>query len=315
MTNLIRFGIRNQQVLKRAVLGHPILRLGYRLKHLLRANTRKGSRRNISAHYDLGNDFYRLWLDPSMTYSSAVFDGDNSRSLESAQREKYQQVLANSGAQKGDIVLEIGCGWGGFAEHAASAGVNVHGITLSREQLAFADNRMQKAGLDQSVELELRDYRDLTGEYDHIVSIEMLEAVGEEYWPVYFVKLKQLLRPKGRAVIQVITIDDDYFDEYRKRTDFIQQHIFPGGLLPSVARLQSLSADHQLKVLKVKPFGKDYAETIRRWQQKFEATTQTILDQGFDDSFLRLWRCYFNYCEAGFDEGRINVVHLVLENG
>jgi len=312
LTALIRLGIQNQQALDQAIHGNRLLTLGYRIRHLLRFNSRRGSARNIGLHYDLGNDFYRLWLDSSMTYSSARFNGDLAGDLKIAQQAKYRQTISFSGAEAGDSVLEIGCGWGGLAEHAATRGIRVQGVTVSREQLVHARERLSKAGLASMVELELRDYRDIDGQYDHIVSIEMLEAVGERYWQTYFQKLNALLTPGGSAAIQTIVIDDAHFEQYRSGTDFIQQYIFPGGMLPSPAKLQHLAAANGFRIERSEYFGPDYAETLRRWRNKFEENLESIRQQGFDDRFIRLWRMYLAYCEAGFDEGRIDVAQLQL---
>ncbi len=307
---LVRLGIANQHALEQAIHGNPLMRLFHRIRHRFNANTRRGSRRNIQAHYDLGNDFYRLWLDPSMTYSSALFADRQGQSTESAQAAKYQRILDLSEAKPGDTILEIGCGWGGFAEHAARQGIRVHGITLSREQLAFTRERIEKAGLTELASFELRDYRDMRGQFSHIASIEMIEAVGEEYWHTYFDQVGALLRPGGNAVIQSITIDDDQFHRYRQGSDFIQQYIFPGGMLPSQGRLRQLVAEHGMQLHGMDGFGLDYAETLRRWRGDFEKRLVQIKQQGFDEAFIRLWRFYLAYCEAAFDEGRIDVVHL-----
>ena len=314
VTALLRFAIQNQKALDSAINGHRFIQATYWLKHLLRTNTRKNSRKNISAHYDLGNNFYHLWLDPSMTYSSAYFAGDHTLDLTTAQENKYQRMLDLTGAQPGDRLLEIGCGWGGFAEYAARRGMHVHGVTLSTEQLNYAQTRIDKAGLSKQVQLELRDYRDLDDKYDHIVSIEMLEAVGERYWKTYFEQLRSLLKPDGKAAIQVITIKDEKFDEYRRRSDFIQQYIFPGGMLPSVEVLNEVTMESALNISKLDQFGRDYAETLRRWRRAFEQQKNRIQSLGFDQEFIKLWRFYLCYCEAGFDENEIDVVHLQLVN-
>lgn len=314
ITSLLRFAIQNQTALDSAINGHPLFQAAYWLKHLLRTNTRTNSRKNISAHYDLGNNFYQLWLDSSMTYSSAYFAGDHTLDLTTAQANKYQRMLDLTGAKPGDQLLEIGCGWGGFAEYAASKGIYVHGVTLSREQLNYAQRRIDKAGLSNHVQLELRDYRDLGEKYDHIVSIEMLEAVGERYWKTYFNQLNNLLKPNGKAAIQVITIRDDKFENYRRRSDFIQQYIFPGGMLPSVEKLNQVTEDSGLNISSLERFGKDYAETLRRWRKSFEQQKNRIRNLGFDQNCIKLWRFYLCYCEAGFDENEIDVVHLQLVN-
>jgi len=312
LTALIRLGIQNQEVLEQAIHGSRLLTLGYRIRHLLRFNSRRGSARNIGLHYDLGNEFYRLWLDASMSYSSARFDGDLAGDLKIAQQAKYRYMLEFAGAKAGDLVLEIGCGWGGFAEYAAIRGIRVQGVTVSREQLAYARERLSKAGLASMVELELRDYRDIDGQYDHIVSIEMLEAVGERYWQTYFRKLNALLTTGGSAAIQTIVIDDAHFEQYRSGTDFIQQYIFPGGMLPSPEKLQQLAAAHGFRIERCEFFGRDYAETLRRWRTRFEQNLVAVEQQGFDARFIRLWRLYLAYCEAGFNEGRIDVAQLQL---
>ena len=309
---LIRLGIRNQEVLERAIHGSRLLNLGYRLKHLLRRNSRRGSARNIGAHYDLGNDFYALWLDPSMTYSAARFDAGREIPLSQAQDAKYQRMLELIRARPGDSLLEIGCGWGGFAEYAARQGIRVQGVTLSRRQLAYARKRIARAGLGSLASFELRDYRDVTETYDHIVSIEMLEAVGEAYWPIYFERLQALLKPGGRAAIQTIVIDDEHFERYRRGTDFIQQYIFPGGMLPAPGRLQELAGAAGFRIGCYETFGPDYAETLRRWRRRFEVNLAALRQLGFDTPFIRLWRFYLAYCEAGFDEGRINVAQFQL---
>lgn len=310
---LLFLGIQNQKALKKVITGNRLLNFGYRIRHLMRRNSRKGSSKNIQAHYDLGNDFYELWLDPSMTYSSARFETGHNGGLVQAQEAKYQHMLDQVDAKRGDSVLEIGCGWGGFAEYAASRGIRVHGITLSKRQLVYARERIARAGLEDLARFELRDYRDLDGQYDHIVSIEMLEAVGEAYWPVYFLKLRRLLKPGGKAAIQTIIIDDEHFEGYRKRTDFIQQYIFPGGMLPSQDRIHKLAADQGFQVGQIEAFGADYAETLRRWRQRFEDNLSKVRELGFDTAFIRLWRFYLAYCEAGFDEKRIDVVQFRLE--
>ena len=312
LTALIRLGIQNQQALDQAIHGNRLLTLGYRIRHLLRFNSRRGSARNIGLHYDLGNDFYRLWLDASMTYSSARFNGNLAGDLKIAQQAKDRRMVEFTGAETGDSILEIGCGWGGFAEYAAKHNLHVQGVTVSREQLLFARERLSKAGLASMVELELRDYRDIDGQYDHIVSIEMLEAVGERYWPTYFQKLNALLTPGGSAAIQTIVIDDAHFERYRSGTDFIQQYIFPGGMLPSPAKLQQMAAANGFRIERCEFFGRDYAETLRRWRARFEENLARIGELGFDSGFIRLWRLYLAYCEAGFDEGRIDVAQLRL---
>jgi cyclopropane-fatty-acyl-phospholipid synthase len=285
-----------------------------RLQHRRRRNDRRGSRRNIAFHYDLGNDFYRLWLDPGMTYSAALF-AQSGEALEAAQTRKYQRILDRLGARPGEHILEIGCGWGGFAEHAARAGHRVTGITLSREQLAHARERIVAAGLAGQVELHLQDYRDLTGTYDHVVSIEMFEAVGEQYWPAFFETVRRVLAPGGRASLQVITIDAACFEQYRRGTDFIQKYVFPGGMLPSVPAFDAAARAAGLAVADRAFHGLDYADTLRRWDAAFCAARERVAGLGFDERFLRLWRYYLGYCEAGFRTGRIDLMQVALAPG
>lgn len=312
---LFTLALRNEAALSHAVDGKWWALIARRLSHLLlRDNSRKGSRRNILQHYDLGNDFYRLWLDPSMSYSAALFGEDRSEPLEVAQHRKYDRLLDALGAVPGQHVLEIGCGWGGFAERAAQRGLHVHGITLSDAQLDWARARMQRQGLEACVKLELRDYRDLGhSQYDHIVSIEMVEAVGERRWPLYFETLARCLRPGGRIGLQSIDIADARFDAYRRGTDFIQQYIFPGGMLPCPRVIQAQAGLAGLSVVNQYTFGLDYADTLLRWRLAFEENLGAVRAQGFDEAFVRLWRMYLTYCEAGFREGRTDVRHWVLE--
>ncbi|MCL4799484.1 MAG: cyclopropane-fatty-acyl-phospholipid synthase family protein [Burkholderiales bacterium] len=302
LAGLLGLFAANRDMTERAADGGFWGKVAHRARHLLRANTRAGSRRNIAAHYDLGNDFYALWLDPSMTYSSALFEGDRSRTLEQAQRAKYERILRRIAPRAGAHILEIGCGWGAFAELAAREyGCRVTGITLSREQLAYAEARIARAGLADRVRLELRDYRDVAGQYDHVVSIEMVEAVGERYWPAYFGVLARTLAPGGVALVQAITIADRSFARYRAGTDFIQRHIFPGGMLPSPRRFREEAARRSLAVAGEHAFGRDYAETLRRWRQAFMRRLPEVYALGYDPHFARKWEFYLAYCEAGFD--------------
>jgi cyclopropane-fatty-acyl-phospholipid synthase len=282
------------------------------LRHLSRENSKSGSRRNILAHYDLGNRFYETWLDASMTYSSARFD-DHARALEDAQRAKYRALAEHLELKTGDHVLEIGCGWGGFAEFAAREyGARVTGITISDEQLAYAQERIAKAGLSHLVEIRRQDYRDVEGQFDKVASIEMFEAVGERYWPVYFSKIASVLKPGGKAGLQIITIKDDLFEKYRKRADFIQRYVFPGGMLASVTRLKEETAKVGLIWRQMDAFGQSYAETLAQWSRRFLARWNDIKELGFDERFKQLWLFYLGYCEAGFRTGRTNVVQLAL---
>ena len=314
LATLIELGARNVDAAWGSRLeGHPLPRLVARLHHLVRPNTRRGSRRNIADHYDLGNDFYGLWLDPTMTYSAAVFD-NAAESLEAAQRRKYRRLADLAGIGPGDRVLEIGCGWGGFAEFAAvERGCRVTALTISDAQFAFARRRIAEAGLAGRVEILKRDYRDLDGQYDRVVSIEMLEAVGERYWPLYFERLASLLTPGGRAALQVITIDDAHWDGYRRNADFIQRYIFPGGMLPTVGRLAAQADAAGLRWRASHAHGADYARTLERWQESFLAQWDAIAALGFGDRFRRLWTYYLSYCIAGFRVGRIDVHQIGLQ--
>jgi len=317
---LLRLLLRNRATLERLIHGHWAGRLLHRLRHLLNRNTRANSRKNIQAHYDLGNDFYRLWLDPGMNYSSAWFEGQPDGDLAAAQRAKLRRALHMAGVQPGQRVLEIGCGWGALAEQAAQEfGAHVTGITLSGEQLAYAQQRMQALGLAQQADLRLQDYRDLhlgpgAAPFDAICSIEMVEAVGREYWPTYFAAVARLLKRGGRACIQSIVIRDELFEPYAASTDFIQQHVFPGGCLPSTAEFRRQAEQAGLRVVDELAFGPDYAETCRRWHTAFVAQCQAVREQGFDARFERLWAFYLAYCEAGFDQGDIDVIQFTLEH-
>ena len=312
LTALLRLAIRNEEALDKAIFGGKIMGLWYKIKHLLRPNTREGSRRNIHAHYDIGNDFYALWLDPTWTYSSGIFYGDFSISLQQSQYRKYQRIIDSLQLKAGDSVLEIGCGWGGFAEQAGLQGIRVHGITISPSQLKIAQARIEAQQLSHLVHLELCDYRDLQGSYDAVVSIEMFEAVGEKFWPNYFTTVYDRLKSNGRAMVQSITIDEARFERYRSGTDFIQQYIFPGGMLPSAPRFVRLAEKNNLKVEEQYAFGADYAETLRRWHHAFDESKEKIKTMGFDQKFLKIWQLYLTYCEAGFDEKRTNVVQFRL---
>ncbi|SOD90304.1 SAM-dependent methyltransferase [Caenispirillum bisanense] len=284
-----------------------------RVLHLLRGNTKRGSRRNIAYHYDLGNGFYRRWLDPTMTYSAAVFETPD-QDLTAAQVAKYERLAALLHVGPGNRVLEIGCGWGGFARHLATTrGCHVTGITLSTEQLTWAQEMAQREGLADRLEFRLQDYRDVPETYDAVASIEMFEAVGEEHWPVYFRTLHDRLKPGGHGALQVITIAEDRFDRYRRGADFIQRYIFPGGMLPSPSRMRQGLADAGLSLTHEAEYGSHYAETLRRWQQDFQREWPAIrASEGFDERFHRMWTYYLAYCEAGFRAGTIDVVHFGL---
>jgi len=307
LPRLISLLAENQQALGKIAYSNVVHNLALKLLHRWRQNSRTGSKRNIHAHYDLGNRFYGLWLDPTMSYSSALFGGE-SKSLEAAQAAKYERVLTQLGAQQGDTILEIGCGWGGFAEVAARRGMRVTGITISREQLDYARARLERAGLADRVDLQFRDYRDIEGKYDHIVSIEMIEAVGERYWPDYFAVLKRHVAPGGSALVQAIVIADDFFEGYRSRPDFIQTYIFPGGMLLSPQRLGEQCRRAGLKVAELYSFGLDYAHTLETWLGRFDAVADQVGRLGFDERFRRMWRYYLAYCAAGFSTRRTDVL-------
>jgi cyclopropane-fatty-acyl-phospholipid synthase len=307
LLGLFRLALRNEHCVA-SVQGSWWALLLKRLAHwVLRDNNRRGSRRNILAHYDLGNDFYKLWLDPSMSYSAAIFKDHSSDDLTEAQHAKYDRMLDLLEARPGQTLLEIGCGWGGLAERAAMRGLQVTGITLSDAQLAWAKARIEAAGLSERVTLSICDYRDVQGTFDHIVSIEMFEAVGMRHWSGFFDMVKRSLKPGGRATIQTIDIADAQFASYLSSTDFIQQYIFPGGMLPSPSRFAQVAQSVGLQEQDRFSFGLDYAETLNRWAQQFEAHLAQIRAQGFDESFIRIWRMYLAYCEAGFREQRTDV--------
>jgi cyclopropane-fatty-acyl-phospholipid synthase len=292
------------------VEGNPIVRAVNFVMHMLHRNDRKGSRKNIHAHYDLGNHFYSKWLDRTMTYSAAVYEKPG-QPLDQAQHQKYAALARSMALQPGQSVLEIGCGWGGFAEFAArEVGAKVTGITISQEQYDFARKRLFEQGLAEKTDIRLIDYRDVEGQFDRVASIEMFEAVGEAYWPTYFNKVNEVLSPGGRAGLQIITIRDELFGVYRRQADFIQKYIFPGGMLPSETRLKQEIDRAGLDWQSVMRFGQDYADTLAEWTVRFDAAWDDIRKQGFDDRFRRMWRYYLAYCEAGFRTERTDVIQL-----
>ena len=313
LTHLLLVLGRNERP-KGDVLGGALpVRWVDRWQHWQRRNSPQQSPRNIAYHYDLGNQFYGEWLDPSMTYSSAMFAGSED-TLESAQQRKYQHLANLIELSAGHEVLEVGCGWGGFAEHALKAGAHVHGISLSQEQTHYARQRLQRLDCGGQSQLEIRDYRELVRRYDRIASIEMLEAVGERYWPAYAAMLKAALRPGGLAGIQTITIAPQRFARYRRQPDFIQRYIFPGGMLPSEPVLAQVLANAGLRISHTQRFGLDYARTLLLWRERFEAAWPRIQALGFDERFRRMWRYYLCYCEAGFRLGMVDVVQLRVEH-
>ena len=312
LTQLLLLGDINERALGNAVTPSKFINLIEKLRHQRRDNSKRGSRRNIAAHYDLGNEFYSHWLDNSMSYSSALFT-DFGEELEVGQNRKYQRLAKALKLKEGDQVLEIGCGWGGFAEIAAKEyKCNVVGITLSNEQAKFAQRRMKENQLSNLVDIRIEDYRDVQGSFDKIVSIEMFEAVGEEHWRNYFETIKTRLKPGGLAGIQSITIANEFFETYKRRPDFIQKYIFPGGILPSEDKLNNAVSSAGLKILDDYYFGKSYAETLRRWQSTFEQKWDDIKNLGFDEKFQKMWRYYLSYCEAGFESGHINVGQFLI---
>ncbi len=284
-----------------------------RVQHWLNQNTRRGSKRNIASHYDLGNAFYSRWLDKTMTYSSAIYERQGA-TLAEAQTAKYRSLARNIHLGEQSKVLEIGCGWGGFAEFAAKeTGCHVTGLTISREQYDFARERMFKAGLNEKVDIKFQDYRDETGSYDAVASIEMFEAVGEKYWPTYFEKVRDCLKPGGFVGLQTITIADRSFQDYKKYPDFIQRYIFPGGMLPTPSILTRLGEEADLKGVHERIFPKDYARTLAQWRERFHAAWSEIKPLGFDERFRRMWEFYLHYCEAGFLAGNIDVRQVFMQ--
>ena len=307
LVELFYFGLQNESALNKYIYGGVFARVAAKLAYLFTQNTLKGSRKNIHAHYDLGNDFYKLWLDQTMTYSSAIFQDQND-DLEKAQHSKYDRIINRLGAS--GRVLEIGCGWGGFAERALQTrDYAIKGLTISNEQHAFATER-----LGQKAEIALEDYRLQTGRYDNIVSIEMFEAVGENYWPLYFNKLKSLLAGNGKALVQTITIGEDYFDRYRQGGDAIRTFIFPGGMLPSPKRFEEESVKAGFKLTDAFAFGQDYARTLELWLERFEERLGEVRALGFDEKFIRMWRFYLTSCIASFKIGRTNVMQMELQH-
>lgn len=292
--------------------GQGLVRAYEKLRFWLQSNSKRQAKKNISYHYDLGNDFYGLWLDDTMTYSSAYFK-TGQESLETAQIQKYAAMVDALGVKAGDHVLEIGCGWGGFAEYAAKErGLRVTGLTISKEQLKYAQDRIEKAGVSDLVTLKMQDYRDETGTYDGIASIEMFEAVGEKYWPVYFDTVRNCLKPGAKATLQIITVQDRRFEVYRKGVDFIQKYIFPGGMLPSPSVLRKEVVKSGLTVDGSIEFGESYSQTLRRWSEVFNERWSQIAGMGFDDRFRRMWNLYLASCAGTFHSGNCDVTQITV---
>ena len=314
LAGFLYFGSVNERSFGGSTKGVAALRLGDRLRHWLHSNSLGRARRNIAYHYDLGNNFYASWLDRSMTYSSALFEGDND-SLELAQQRKYARLADVVGLETGAHALEIGCGWGGFMEYAAvERGARITGVSISGEQCGYTRARLARAAFSDQAVVEFCDYRQLEGQYKHIVSIEMFEAVGEAYWPIYAAKLKSLLAPGGRVALQTITIEEARFEGYRRSPDFIQRYVFPGGMLPTKAALASTLSEAGLKITDRLDFGHDYARTLVEWRERFDASWPAIAKLGFDDRFRRLWHYYLAYCEAGFRDNAVDVVQVGIEH-
>ncbi|MCF6216286.1 MAG: cyclopropane-fatty-acyl-phospholipid synthase family protein [Emcibacter sp.] len=313
LKKFMRLAVENIQAFESFARSNIFYRLAYALKNRFLPNTQRKSRKNVHVHYDLGNDFYKLWLDKGMTYSSALFQGDASKSLKDAQQAKYQRILDRlTPSSSAGHILEIGCGWGGFMEKAAQSNFRVTGVTLSREQAVWTEERLEKAGLDKTTEVRLKDYRELDGQYDHIVSIGMFEHVGEAFWPEYMNTVHKYLKPGGKAMIQTIIIRDDLFEDYRNSSDFIREYIFPGGMLPSRECFEQEAVKAGLTVNDVFHFGQDYAITLEKWLDNFDASIADIKAMGYCDKFIRKWRFYLTSCAAMFRSGRIDVMQVEL---
>ena len=318
LKSILDLAIRNRTILEKAIYGSWLGSIIYRLKHWLRDNSKSGSRKNIHAHYDLGNAFYNLWLDPTMSYSSAWFSEGNQQTLAEAQRAKIQRILQSLNTKPHDHILEIGCGWGGVMEEALISNRSITGLTLSTEQKAFAEKRLSKAqlntGTSATFEVRLQDYRDCQERFEGIASVEMFEAVGEKHWPEYFQSIAKCLKPGGKACIQTIVIAEDLFERYRHNTDFIQQYVFPGGMLPSRTSFKASVEKAGLQVEEEFAFGQDYAKTLCLWQESFNQKLDDVRKLGFDEAFIRLWNFYLMYCAAGFSQNNIDVVQFTLSH-
>ena len=314
LLGLMRVAAANLAVLDRYFHTNLWLKLLYWCKHHLLFNTLKRSRQNVHEHYDLGNDFYALWLDKSMTYSCGLFGGNSDLSLFDAQKAKYNRILQRLSPSPGDHIVEIGCGWGGFMEAAAQHGCQVAGVTLSDEQAKYAKERLKNANMSAITEVRLQDYRELSGTFDGLVSIGMFEHVGESYWPTYMKDVHAFLKPGGKAVIQTITIAEERFKEYRDGSDFLREHIFPGGMLPSRQRFEAVAQGAGLRVNDVFEFGIDYAITLERWLSNFDMNLEAVRALGYSDSFIRKWQFYLASCAGMFRAGMINVMQVEMIN-
>ncbi len=313
LTDFLEWGAKNFHEFNKFIRGKWYIILFLRIKHFLNNNSKKGSKKNISFHYDLGNSFYKEWLDKSMTYSSALFKNEN-QNLYDAQINKYKNLTELCKIKPGDDVLEIGCGWGGFSSYLAKElKTKVTAITISKKQFESVKKKIYDNQLNDLVDVKLSDYRDVKGHFDHIVSIEMFEAVGEKYWPLYFNVLKKNLKNNGNIGLQTITIDNNFFKSYRKFPDFIQTYIFPGGMLPSVEEMKKITQSIGLNILEQKMFGLHYAKTLKYWKKSFESSWGNIKNIGFDNTFRRLWEYYLSYCEGGFKSGNINVGQFLIK--
>ncbi len=318
LKSILELAVRNRIILEKAIYGSWTGSIFYRLKHWLRDNTKTGSRKNIHAHYDLGNAFYSLWLDPTMSYSSAWFSEGAKQTLADAQSAKIRRILSSLQTKAGAHILEIGCGWGGVMEAALLSQTSITGLTLSTEQKAFAENRLQKISdsfaAPATFEVRLQDYRDCQQQFDGIASVEMFEAVGEKHWPEYFQTVAQCLKKDGKACIQTIVIAEELFERYRHNTDFIQQYVFPGGMLPSRTSFRAYAENAGLQVEEEFAFGQDYATTLCLWRDSFNQKLQEVRQLGFDEAFIRLWNFYLMYCAAGFSLKNIDVVQFTLSH-
>jgi len=318
LKTILELAIRNRTILEKVIYGSWYGSILYRIRHWLRDNSKNGSRKNIHAHYDLGNAFYTLWLDPTMSYSSAWFSEGEKQSLADAQRAKIARILQSLDTKPGDHVLEIGCGWGGVMEEALRNNIAITGLTLSTEQKVFAEDRLQKiqSQIEQvkPFEVRLQDYRDCQDQFEGIASVEMFEAVGEKHWPEYFQTIAKCLKAGGKACIQTIVIAEELFDRYRHNTDFIQQYVFPGGMLPSRTSFKESAAKAGLKIEGEFAFGADYAKTLCLWRDNFNQKLDEVQRLGFDETFIRLWNFYLMYCAAGFAERNIDVVQFTLSH-